>query len=153
MNESNDLTQVVMRTALIENLLNQAIQGFCAPRKEAAPFFWGILLDSSIIPLAGKIKATLAIAHEIRFEIDGNPLHKLMSYRNAFAHNKIDSHPTLIVREKREEDEMRLVLEIISASGKVRRVARERALVEFNEHHQKAKASLRSLIDEIESLS
>lgn len=108
MSDNNDLTQVVMRTALIENLLNQVIQGYCAPREEAASFFWRILLDSSIMSLGGKIKATLAIAHEIRCKVDSNSLHKLLSYRNAYAHNKIDSHPTIIVGKEREDDELKI---------------------------------------------
>ena len=153
MTDSNDLTQVVMRTAYIENLLNQVIEGYCAPRNEAAHFFWSVLLDSSIIQLGAKIKASLSIAHEMKVRLDRNSLYKLVSFRNAFAHHKIDSHPTILVNENREEDELHFFLEVLSSSGKIERIQRENALADFNRYYEKCKVSLGELLDKIKSLS
>src|SRR5687768_2827956 len=36
----DDVTHVINRTDLIENLLNQVIMAYCSPRKEVFSFFW-----------------------------------------------------------------------------------------------------------------
>lgn len=49
-----DLVDVINRTALIENILNQVIEAFCEPRQEPFMFFWNVILDSSIMPMGSK---------------------------------------------------------------------------------------------------
>lgn len=43
----NFAIDVIDRTALIENIINQIIEAFCQPRKEPFMFFWNVILDSS----------------------------------------------------------------------------------------------------------
>jgi hypothetical protein len=38
MQANDDLATILDRTALIENILNQVIEAFCGPRKEAFSF-------------------------------------------------------------------------------------------------------------------
>src|SRR4030043_279184 len=121
MSANDNVIHVIDRTALIENLLNQAIVKYCSPRKEAFPFFWNVILDSSIMTMGSKIKVAMAIAQEISFKLNPNPLHELISYRNAFAHHAVDAHPTLLVAKDPEQDEIRYMLHIIQHSGRIQR--------------------------------
>jgi hypothetical protein len=142
MSANDDVIHVIDRTALIENLLNQAIEKYCSPRKEAFPLFWSVILDSSIIELGAKIKVALAIAQETGFKLKDDPLHKLLSYRNAFAHHAVDAHPVLFVAKDPEKDEMRYMLHTISNSGRIRQISRNEALKEFDTCYDQAKQSL-----------
>lgn len=91
------LIEVIDRTAHIENLMNQVIEGYCGPRKDRFDFFWSILLDSSIMPLGGKVRAVSAIAQQLKFKVDASQLHNILPLRNAFAHHDTSSHPLMVV--------------------------------------------------------
>jgi len=145
----SDLTQVIDRTALIENILSQVIEAYCEPRKDRFGFFWSVLLDSSIMPMGSKTKVAMAIAQEMKFKLDQNSLHSVVSLRNAFAHQPTNSHPVLVVGKTPEEDEMHLQLQVLSNSGKISMKRRQDALVEFNAAFNLAKASLSELLEAI----
>ncbi|MCG2750383.1 MAG: hypothetical protein L6301_00885 [Desulfobacteraceae bacterium] len=148
----NDVSQVIDRTDLIENILNQIIEKYTSPRKDAFEFFWTILLDSSIMPLGSKIKVVMAISQRIKFKLNSDPLHKVVSYRNAFAHHGLNAHPTVLVGKTPEEDELQYILHIIKQSGKTERKSREAALDEFNANYETAKKALVDLLDSVKQL-
>ena len=70
MSSSDDVIQVINRTALIENLLNQVIEKYSCPRKEVFEFFWDVVLDSSIMSLGAKVKVAMAISQELAVKFD-----------------------------------------------------------------------------------
>jgi hypothetical protein len=143
---SSDVSQVINRTALIENLLNQVILNYSSPRKDAFEFFWEVLLDSSVMPLGSKVKAAMAISHELEVKINQDLLHKVVSYRNAFAHHAVDAHTVFAVGKTPEENSVCYELHILKASGKIERKDRKQALVEFNNNYEAARKSLVKLI-------
>lgn len=145
----NDLSQVVDRTALIENLLNQVILKYSSPRKEAFEFFWNILLDSSIMPLGSKIKAVMAISQQFGVKLKQDSLHKVVSLRNAFAHHALDSHTTFVVGQTPDKSKEYYMLQTISHSGKTSQIRRDLALGEFNNHFKIAKETLIQLRDTV----
>ena len=149
----NDLSQVIDRTALIENMLNQAIHNYASPRKDAFEFFWNVLLDSSIILLGSKVKVAMAISQQLGINIDQEPFHKIMAHRNAFAHHALDSHPTLAVGKTPDDDQLHHhhMLHIIKSSGKTERKSRKQALDEFNDNYEMARNSLAELLDAIKN--
>jgi hypothetical protein len=149
MSTHSDLADVIDRTALIENILNQVIEAFCEPRREPFMFFWNVLLDSSIMPMGSKVKVAMAIAQEMKFKLDQTSIHSVMSLRNAFAHHPMNSHPVLVVGKTRETDEMHLQLQILSNSGKLSKKNRQDALAEFNAAYKVAKASLVGMLKAI----
>lgn len=147
----NDVSQVIDRTYIIENILNQVILNYCSPRKEAFEFFWNILLDSSIVSLWSKIRAAMAISQRLRVKLNQDSLHKVVSFRNAFAHHGLNSHPTVDVGKTPDDDECHYMLQIIKQSGKMERKSRKDALEEFNKYYEIAKASLIELRDAIKN--
>ncbi len=150
-NKTDLLALVIDRTALIENLLNQVIENFCAPRKQAFMFFWNVLLDSSIMPIGSKAKVAMAIAQELGAKLDQKSIHAVMSLRNAFAHHKIGSHPVVSVGASPKDSQVHYELQIISNSGKLSRKRRDDALSEFNSSYQFAKGSLVALLEAVKS--
>ncbi|OGT89080.1 MAG: hypothetical protein A2514_13480 [Gammaproteobacteria bacterium RIFOXYD12_FULL_61_37] len=138
----SDLVQVVDRTALIENILNQIIVGYCAPRKEAWEFMWSVVLDTSVMSLGSKIKVAMAAAHEMRFKLNKDALHRVISLRNAFAHHASNAHPVLVVGREPEDDSSHLQLWVLESSGKITKMKREEALTEFNKVYKAAKESI-----------
>ena len=136
------LIEVIDGTALVENLMNQIIEGYCGPRRDRFEFFWSVLLDSSIIPLGGKVRAVSAIAQKLEFKVDAAQLHNILSLRNAFAHHETSSHPLLVVGATPEQSSSHYQLHIISSSGKVTRKKREDALKEFRSAYKSAKSNL-----------
>lgn len=144
--DDQGLIEVIDGTALVENLLNQIIEGYCQPRRDRFDFFWSILLDSSILPLGGKVKAVSAIAQQLKFKVDASQLHNILSLRNAFAHHETDSHPLFVVGKTPAQSSAHYQLHIISSSGKVTRKRREDALKEFRVAYKAAKANLVELV-------
>ena len=136
------LIEVIDRTAHIENLLTQVIEGYCGPRKDRFDFFWSILLDSSIMPLGGKVRAVSAIAQQLKFTVKASQLHNILSLRNAFAHHDTSSHPLMVVGSTPAQNSSHYQLHIISPSGKVTRKKREEALEEFRAAYEAAKMNL-----------
>ncbi|MDH3831669.1 MAG: hypothetical protein OEV12_12080 [Gammaproteobacteria bacterium] len=150
---SNDINDVVDSTAHIENLLDQIITNFTCPRNDAYLFFWQIMLDSSILSLGAKIKVVMAISQECDCKIDQNSLHSVISYRNAFAHQRTDSNPTEVNGASLDEREHHYMLHIIKNSGKTEMKKRSEALDEFNKAFIQAKASLRPLLEHTTSIA
>lgn len=136
------LIEVIDRTSHIENLMNQVIEGYCGPRKDRFDFFWSILLDSSIMPLGGKVRAVSAIAQQLKFKVDASQLHNILSLRNEFAHQDTSSHPLMVVGRTPEQNSSHYQLHIISSSGRVSRKKREEALEQFRAAYKAAKMNL-----------
>lgn len=151
MSSNKDVIQVIDRTALIENVLNQIIEKYCKPRKEAFYLFWSVILDSSIIQLGAKVKIAMAISQELDVKLDQNALHQLISYRNAFAHHAINSHPTVVMGKIPEDNELYYSLQVIKQSGKIEKKRRGEAIEEFNKYFEQAKCSLLNLLEAIKA--
>ncbi len=145
----NDVSKVINRTALIENILDQVIANYISPRQEAQTFFWSVLLDSSIMAIGAKVKVAMTISKELDIRLKNDSLHKVMSYRNAFAHHSLNSHPTIVVGKTPEESSGYYSLQVITNSGRIEKIQREDALKKFNEHYEIAKKSLLSLLNAI----
>lgn len=147
--ESQDLSSVLNRTALLESVMDQVIEGFCRPRQEAYPFFVQILLHSSIMPLGSKVKLISAIAQEASYKLDRTALHEIVSTRNAFAHHPLESFPTF---RHGQDENIRYMLAIVTNSGQVKRTDRAHALAEFDEKFESVLQSvyaLRGLVDDL----
>jgi hypothetical protein len=142
----NDVSQVIDRTDLIENLLNQIIEKFLSPRKEVFPFFWNVFLDGSMISLGTKVRLVILIAKEIEFKINQESIRRVINLRNAFAHHGLQSHPTYIVGKTPDEDKQSYQLQVITSSLKIKKISRVEALDEFNKYYDSAKKTLVEMI-------
>ncbi len=147
----NDVSTVIDRTALIENIISGIILKYTAPRDEAFNFFWDILLDSSVMPLGSKLKAVMVISQSLNIKLKSNSLHNVLSYRNAFAHHELSSHQVVLVGKTPKDDKVHCELQVIKSSGKLERVPREVALEKFNKHYAIAKKSLIELRSAVEN--
>jgi hypothetical protein len=139
---SADIVDVIDRAALIENIINQVIVGYCKPRKEAWKFMWSIILDTSVMSLGAKLKVVMAVAHELGFKLEKNALHRLIALRNAFAHHASDAHPVIAVGSTPDEDTRYFQFWVLEGSGKISRVKRHEAFAEFKAAYRKARDSL-----------
>ena len=146
MPQSNDLTWIINEFSFIENLMDQIISNFTSPRKDAHFFFWQVILDSSVISVGSKVKVMMAISQECGIKINPDPIHKLLSIRNAFAHSKTNSHPCMVVGKTPEQNEMHYYLHTLSNSGQIKKVKRTEAVEEFNKLYGKAKEQLLELV-------
>lgn len=142
-----DVVDVIDRVALIENVINQVIVGYCKPRKEAWEFMWSIVLDTSVMSLGAKVKVVMAVSQEIGFKLDKNSLHRVIALRNAFAHHASNAHPVLVVGRTTEEDTSYFQFLVLDGHGKVSRVKRHEAFIEFNAVYRAARESLVQLLN------
>lgn len=142
-----DLVDVIDRTAHIENLLNQVITNYCAPRRKAWEFMWSVVLDTSVMSLGAKVKVVMAVAHEVHFKLKKDPLHRIIALRNAFAHHSTNAHPVFVVGRTPEQNTSYLQFLVLESSGKIQRVKRHEAFEQFNEAYRAAKQSLVELRD------
>ncbi|WP_285414631.1 hypothetical protein [Variovorax sp. efr-133-TYG-130] len=146
------LARVIDRTALIENMLDQILSGFCRPAQTAQLFFGEVLLDSSVMPLGSKVKAVMALAQMLDIKLDPAAMHKVISLRNAFAHHATDSHMTFDVTDDPSAASISPKLYILSTSGKIRKVKHTEALEEFDLAFIEARNALLALSAQVASL-
>lgn len=151
MAQNGDVVDVINRTALIENLLNQVIEQYCAPRSDRFAFFWDVVLDSSIMPIGSKAKVAMAVAQCLDVRINKDAVHDVMALRNAFAHHQTGAHPVFVVGKTEAEDSTHFELQIISSSGRITRTNRDDAYAKFNAAYEAAKVALVALIERIKS--
>ena len=147
----NDVSLVIDRTDLIENLLNQIIVKYLSPRKEVFPFFWNVFLDGSMTSLGTKVRLGILISKEIEFKLKLEAIRKVVNLRNAFAHHGLHSHPTYIVGKTPEEDKHSYQLQVITSSLKIKRMPREEALEEYNINYDSAKKTLVEMLKALEN--
>lgn len=146
----NDVVEVIDKTALIENIINQIIISFCRPRNDIFDFMWNVLLDTSVMSLGAKIKVIFAISTRINFKINQNTLHKIIEYRNAFAHHSSDAHPVLVVSRAGGFSSQYNHLLVLRGSGKVDTIKRHEAFKSFNSSYIIARDSLIALKKQID---
>jgi hypothetical protein len=142
----SDVVDVVDRVALIENLINQIIVGYCKPRKAAWEFMWSIVLDTSVMSLGAKVKVISAVSHEMNFKLDKDSLHRVIALRNAFAHHASDAHSIVAIGRTPEENSTYFQFWVLEGSGKISRIKRHEAFAEFNVKYRKARESLEKLL-------
>ena len=140
-----DLVKVVNRSAHIENLMNQVIEGFCAPRKKAASFMWLVLLDSSIMPMGSKVKVVATIANILGCEFERERLNRLLTIRNAFAHNSTSGVPVVVFGANGDPGNSYSQFWTMDSSGAIKVEARHEVFNEFNEKFTIVKNSLLNL--------
>jgi len=144
-----DVVRVIDRTALIENLLNQVIIGFCRPRNDAWEFMWSVVLDTSVMSLGAKLRVAMATAGEMNLKLDKDALHDVLAMRNAFAHHSSTAHPVLTVGATPDDDRIYNQLWILGTSGNITRKERAAALAEFERAYESARKSLMQLNEAI----
>jgi hypothetical protein len=144
-----DLVKVVNRSAHIENLMNQIIEAFCAPRKKAASFMWLVLLDSSIMPMGSKMKVVATIANILGCEFERVNLNRLLSIRNVFAHNSTAGVPVIVFGANGEPGHGQSQFWTMDSLGAIKVEFRHELFREFNEKFDVVKASLLSLRDAV----
>jgi len=149
----DDVSQVIERTSVIENLLDQIITKYINPRKEVHYFFHMVMLDGSILELGKKSKLVKNIARALNYRKKLQPVDEIIKYRNAFAHHSLFSHPTLVVGKSQEENKAVYLLQIMSSTGGIKRVSREDALREFNKNFVEAKDTLKELLKVIDAIN
>jgi hypothetical protein len=137
-----DVVDVIDHAALVENILNQIIVDYCAPRQGAFEFMWSVVLDTSVMSFGGKVKVVMAVAHEMHFKLNRDAVHKVMALRNAFAHHASHAHPVLVVGRKPEESTSNRQLWVLEGSGRISRIKRDEAVSEFNVAYRAARDSL-----------
>jgi hypothetical protein len=144
---AEQLRSVIDGTAFIEGVMDQIIEGYCQPRPGAFSLFWNVLLNTSVLPLGSKVKVVSAIAQDMGLPLERNAIHDLVALRNAFAHNAVESHPTL---EFGQDSEVRYAFTVIKNSGRVSKQSRSEAFQSFGSAYaqaQKSLCELRSAID------
>jgi hypothetical protein len=149
--EKSDLIEVIDNAALIENYLDQIITEFYRPAPERFFSFQWILLNSSVMSLGAKIKVVLAIAHEVDFDINIQPVQEVIRVRNAFAHHSTNAHPVFVVEKKSDEFSQYQELHLINASGKLKKLRRSEAFSAFKNAFEKSSLGLVDLIKFLKS--
>ncbi|MFC5480564.1 hypothetical protein [Massilia suwonensis] len=136
-----DLVVVIDRSANIEKLMTRIIFSYCSPRRDARPFMWNIVLDSSVMTLGAKAKVVMAIAQELNFKLEKDALHRVLDLRNAYAHHATDANLNMGMGPA-GETEFFYEFWILRSSGKLEKKKRQQAFEEFNKAYASAQQSL-----------
>jgi hypothetical protein len=144
--EVQDLVKVVDRASLIENLMDQVILNYCAPRERAQFFMSEIILNTSVMSLGAKAKVVMAAAHTLDFKLDKEAILKTISLRNAFAHHATNANPVIVFSNTPEDEYSYLSFWLLTSSGEIEMVKRHEAFEKFNAVYLLARESLKNLL-------
>ena len=142
-----DLVVVINRADHIENLLNQIIEDFLGPRDELKSFMWHVVLDTSVMPLAAKQKVVMAIALEMGYKLQKNPLMMVVQLRNSFAHHRTNAHPVIVFGRTDADTTSYSQFYTLNSDGVLQKRKRHEAFDDFNKYFKIAKAQLIELRD------
>lgn len=143
----SDLVLVINQAGHIENLFNQIISDYCAPREHARYFMWSVVLDTSVMPLGSKLKVVMAVANALKFKLPKDALSKVVQLRNSFAHNTTDAHPVISVGVRPEDTKMYNLFWTLDGNGVLKETKRHEAFDAFTLNYQKARVALVELRD------
>lgn len=141
-----DLVLVINRAGHIENMFNQIISAYCAPREHAWYFMLSVVLDTSVMPLGSKLKVVMAVAHELKFKLPKEALFKVVQLRNSFAHNTTDSHAVLQIGKTDDETTSYNEFHTLDSSGVLKKSKRHEAFDSFNESFESSRVALSVLL-------
>ncbi|WP_257311274.1 hypothetical protein [Geothrix fuzhouensis] len=122
---------IVERFSEIEQLINTVIFNYIAPILDAEKFVKLNLLDNSVVSFGAKIKLLQVINKNINGDfINRDKFHRLLSIRNAFAHNNVGNNLEI---EPSEENlsEIYFYIESMKGDGSIVRTRRDDAYTEF----------------------
>lgn len=146
-----DLVTVINRADMVENLFNQIISNYIGTRKNQFSFVWHVLLDTSVMALGAKQKVVMAIANEMGFKLQKNPLVMVIQLRNSFAHHRTNAHPVIVFGRTDAETTGYSQFYSLNADGVLVKRKRHEAFDEFNKYYKIARAQLvelRNLVEE-----
>lgn len=141
-----DLVHVINQAGHIENLFNQIIHDYCAPREHAWYFMWSVVLDTSVMPLGNKLKVVMAVAHELKFKLTKEALYKVIQLRNSFAHNTTYAHQVLVIGRTDEETTTHNEFHTLDSNGALKISKRHEAFELFNKNYEISQAELGILV-------
>ncbi|MFH1460493.1 MAG: hypothetical protein ABIG64_09035 [Candidatus Omnitrophota bacterium] len=151
----NDLAFVIDQTNLIDANIKQIITHYITPQKGKGKFVRDIVLNSSIVSLADKIKVFFNICSNISYGINAKTRHKFFEIariRNAFAHNYMFNPSSIKISEKQNGNikfNIDLVLEKVENSGQFETTTRIEASKKFKENLKEVKKILNEVTIEI----
>lgn len=125
------------------------IEAYVEPRADREAFFRAYVLNNAIVPFAAKMKLVFAINKDLQLvKLEANAFHKVMSLRNAFAHNDLISG--IRVDETARSDEgSAVVLESVRGDGGMETVTRDAAYQEFRKAHERVESCLREMLGKL----
>lgn len=129
---------VIDRTNAIEDKLKNIIVSFMKfEDKKKEIFFSEILLNNALFDLASKVKAYIHLNKANSWPNVSNQLfQKIMTIRNAFAHNSIKNYNIKITLDEADNASVTdsyVLLESVTGSGTLKKIKRKEALDEFTE--------------------
>ncbi|HLA74421.1 MAG TPA: hypothetical protein VJM76_00730 [Gammaproteobacteria bacterium] len=117
----------------LEQIMKEIITSYIRPRERTKDFVEINVLNNSVVSFASKIKLILAINNrEGLVKLDQNKLHRLLSIRNAFAHNDVISGIRVHVpHDPGQSTKVYMVLDRMKGDGGVETLSRDDAYADF----------------------
>lgn len=141
--------QVVELCNQIELYMTAIIEAYVEPRADREEFFRAYVLNSAIVSFSGKMKIVFAVNKNLKLvKIDKNVFHRVMSLRNAFAHNDLISGIQVDKTTDSTEPNV-VVLESIRGDGSMEIITRDDAYQEFKNAYEKVETSLREMLGKL----
>lgn len=140
--EQKEIAFVIERTNYIEYQIKEIITTYLQTNKSKRDFVKNILLNNGILNLGAKIKLLMYISDNEGWNIDKDIFHRIITIRNAFAHNDTvheNISITMINKNEVNNVEFYMTLDTVKSSGKLERIKRQDALQEFTNKYVVAK--------------
>jgi hypothetical protein len=140
---------VVERFSEIEKLINTIIFDYVSPTTDAEDFVKINLLDNSVVSFGSKVKLLQVINRNLRVKlVNPDKYQRLLSLRNAFAHNNINQNLEIESNETKMAD-IYFFIESMKGDGTMRRLRRTDAFKEFISLFKELKPLLNELSNTI----
>ena len=104
-NEWKMIGFVIAQFNELELLMTKILSKYISPASEREEFVYRQLLNNSVVSFGAKVKLLVSITKSNNIgEVDRNKLHRILSLRNAIAHNDVISKFSTHIPEDWDED-------------------------------------------------
>lgn len=133
----------------LEHTITKIITAYIGPKFSRVDFFAKNLMNNSVVSFSSKVKLLLTInKQENLAKLDKNQLHRILSVRNAIAHNDVATKFKLEMPDDPDEDIYSyIVMDRMKGDGTVETIPKDQAFREFYELHSALQPVLNEMLE------
>ena len=149
--EWKTIGMIVSQFNALELLITKILTKFISPNEQRKDFVQRQLLNNSVISFGAKVKLLISITKSYDLgKVDRNKLHRILSLRNAIAHNDVVSNLKIHVPEDPDESVSQyFVIDKMKSDGNLETMDKSETYWEFMNLNEELNAQLQKIYENL----
>jgi len=133
----------------LEHTITEIITIYISPKDSRVEYFKNNLMNNSIISFGAKVKLLLGINKQEKLvKLNRDSFHRILSVRNAIAHNDIATKLKIEIPEDPYDDiSTYIIMDRMKGDGSIETIPKSQAFSEFYELHMELQEDLDEMLE------